>query len=73
LKRFLVLTIGDVEPEIHGPYDNEGIRNEAAKDFRREDPEKDNGIFPLDIEDDGTPHIDSYSNGFFEEEKEEEA
>jgi len=61
---YLVFVWSDVEPEIKGPFANEGARTRAARKLRRESGEE-HGIYPLDIVD-GIPEIGSYSGRFFD-------
>jgi hypothetical protein len=50
--RFFVLeTIGDIEPQIHGPFPSPELRDEHAVQLRRQDPGKNNGLFQLDLSD----------------------
>lgn len=51
VKRYLVIIEGDVEPSVYGPY-SIGKRLEAAKNHRANDPDKEDGLFKLDV------HID---------------
>jgi hypothetical protein len=59
VKLYLVTTYGDVEPELQGPFASTDERDIAAGKFRNEDD--DNGVYQLDIEEDGTPTIYPYS------------
>jgi hypothetical protein len=48
--RFYVLeTIGDIEPQLHGPFPSPEQRDEQAVQLRRQDPGKNNGLFRLDL------------------------
>jgi hypothetical protein len=50
LPRFYVLeTIGDIEPQLHGPFQSPELRDEQAVQRRRQDPGKHNGLFWLDL------------------------
>jgi hypothetical protein len=49
LRLFLVITVGDVEPELRGPFCNEAQRIAAARAHRATDPEKRDGLFRLDV------------------------
>lgn len=49
VRLFLVITVGDVEPELRGPFRNEAERIGAARAHRATDPEKRDGLFRLDV------------------------
>lgn len=76
MKRYFLLIIhGDVEPELAGPFVTEAARDQAAKEHRANDPDRDDGLFPLDIvseSDDFEVEVDAYSGGFFIDEEEED-
>lgn len=65
---YLLHIIGDIEPEILGPYVTAGLRDEAAKKLREKD---ESGIFMLDIVAKRghaiptIPKVFAYSAGFF--------
>lgn len=61
-EKYLVIVVGDIEPELHKFETNEQ-RNNAAIEHKREEGD-DDGIFKLDIVD-GVPVMMTYSNGFF--------
>ena len=63
---YVLHVIGDVEPVLVGPYYQASDRDTKAKALRNADPEKENGIFMLDIVGD-KPTVDSYSGGFLED------
>lgn len=60
----LWLVLGDLEPNILGPFAGEEDRDTQARESDKERREED-GIFRLDIDSEGTPTIEPYSNGFF--------
>ena len=55
---------GDIEPKLRGPYKNPDTRDRAAKRLRQEDREKENGIFALDLMNNGKIRVWAYSGGF---------
>lgn len=59
---FYVLEImGDLEPQLHGPYATEEEQNRKAVQLRREDPGKRNGLFRLDVSATAAPDVSPYS------------
>jgi len=59
---FYVLEIvGDLEPQLHGPYATEVERDQKAVELRREDPGKRNGLFRLDVSAKAAPDVGPYS------------
>ena len=62
----LYLIFGDLEPEIAGPFRNMNERDRKALEIDKERSDEDL-IFMLDIDSDGKPAIEPYSNGFFME------
>jgi hypothetical protein len=46
---YLIVVEDDVEPTVHGPYGTAMDRDAAAIRMRQDDPERRNGLFPLDI------------------------
>lgn len=69
--KYLVVVVEDVEPEIKGPYKTENEREQAAKNHRREDEDKSDGIYPLDISEKAKPAIGAYSGGFLDGDEED--
>lgn len=72
MKYFLITVWGDVEPQKSGPYADEAARDQAAKDLRNDDPNMENGIYMLTIDEqdsnwDSAVTVDSYSGIFFED------
>jgi len=65
---YLLKIIGDVEPELPGPFPNEAERDKKALKHRKNDPEMKDGLFSLDLEPAFLPiiNVKSYSNAFFE-------
>jgi hypothetical protein len=59
--RFYVLeTIGDIEPQLHGPFPSPELRDERAVELRRQDPGKNNGLFRLDLADSWELSVGAY-------------
>lgn len=63
MKYYLFITESDVDPEIQGPFKDNDERGEAARAHKRK--RGDDGIYMLDIDDDGTPSTCPYSSAFF--------
>lgn len=59
-RRFLLVVWDDVEPEILGPFPSEEARDEKARELRRE-AGPDHGIYPLSVNDEGTPLVGAYA------------
>jgi hypothetical protein len=57
---------GDIEPKLRGPYKSPDTRDRAAKRLREKDKEKENGIFALDLMNNGKIRVWAYSAGFLE-------
>jgi hypothetical protein len=64
-KFYLIYVWGDVEPEIHGPYETEDERDIAAGVMRHQNSD-DGGIYWLDITPDRTPATGSFSGAYME-------
>jgi hypothetical protein len=60
--KYLVIVVGDIEPELH-KFETDEQRDNAAIEHKREEGD-DDGIFKLDMVD-GVPVMTTYSNGFF--------
>lgn len=65
---YLIHVVFDVSPELHGPFPSTALRDQEARRIHEEDPARLDGIFQLDIREDGTPEVNSYSGAFFDEE-----
>lgn len=64
---YVVFVDGDVDPYLHGPFQNEEERDQAARKLRAEDRQDlKSGIFRLDCT--PAPKIYAYSGAFFEDE-----
>lgn len=48
MKRYLLVVVGDVEPELMGPYKSDALRLQAARTWRQEKGDED-GIFRIDV------------------------
>jgi hypothetical protein len=57
---------GDIEPKLRGPYKNADARDRGAKRLRATDQEKENGIFALDLMNNGKVRVWAYSAGFLD-------
>jgi hypothetical protein len=56
---YLLKVIGDVEPELSGPFNTNKNRLKAAIGHRQNDPDKCDGIFKLDVIN-GKPQVEAY-------------
>lgn len=65
MKRYLYITVGDVEPDILGPYKSEKERDKAAQAYKESEGDED-GVFALNINSKGIPSTFAYSAGFLE-------
>lgn len=76
MRRFYLMVVWeDVEPQVCGPFKSEKARDERAKEIRAGDPDKEHGIYMLDIDSAEEPEqveADAYSNGFFMEDADDE-
>lgn len=59
---WLVFVWEDVVPYLHGPYENDDERLEAALVVRKRDG-KDHGLYRLNIDKEGLPEMLSFSGG----------
>lgn len=68
LKEYFILIVrGDIDPEIHGPYQSEGHRDLAARKYRIENGD-DDGVYSLDVSAlTNKPSVSAYSGGFMDE------
>ena len=69
-KYYLLIVRGDVEPELKGPFVTESARDAAALQHRAGDPDREDGLFPLDVSggaEDMEIEVEAYSGEFFEE------
>ena len=57
---------GDIEPKLRGSYKSPDTRDRAARRLREKDGEKENGIFALDLMNNGKIRVWAYSAGFLE-------
>jgi hypothetical protein len=68
-KHYLLIVMGDVEPDLRGPFPSTEVRDQEAKDHRSQDPEMEDGLYPLDIDDHGNPEVGSYCSSDLEPEE----
>ena len=63
---YVLFVEGDVEPYLHGPYQTENERDQAAHKLRAADRDAlKSGIYRLDCT--PAPKVDAYSGAFFED------
>jgi hypothetical protein len=63
---YVLEIVGDIEPNLRGPYKNSDSRDRAAKRLRKKDAGKENGIFALDMMNNGKIRVWAYSAGFLD-------
>ena len=63
---YVLEIVGDIEPTLRGPYKNTDTRDRAARRLREKDGEKENGIFALDLMNNGKIRVWAYSAGFLD-------
>src|SRR6266851_7200289 len=64
---YVLEIVGDIEPMLRGPYKNADSRDRAAQRLRKKDAGKENGIFALDLMNNGKIRVWAYSAGFLDE------
>ncbi len=62
---YLIHVWGDVSPGLHGPYEDEDARDDAARRLHAED---EGCLIRLDLED-GVPVLYGFGDGDFEDEE----
>lgn len=62
---YLLIIVGDVEPELRGPFENELARDQAAKEYRGQDDEFPDGVFLMQTDSQIKPEIDTLAGDFF--------
>jgi hypothetical protein len=62
------MILGDVEPDLIGPFEDAEARDAEAK-IRRAEEGDEHGYYMLDIPDDAPPSMNAYPGGFFEEDQ----
>jgi len=67
MKYYLMVVVGDVEPEIKGPFFTTEERDAAAKAHRKQDPEMNDGVYTLDVDADSGVKVGAYAGGFFDD------
>lgn len=60
---YLLQMVGDVEPELHGPYTDDAGRLEVARQIREEDGDLADGLYRLNIAAGATVTVDCFSGG----------
>lgn len=65
MKHYILFVYNDIEPEIRGPYTSAEIRDQTAKQMRKNYGEQEHGIFALDAK--SKPQVSAYSAGFMED------
>lgn len=58
-EHYLLHIVGDVEPDLHGPYPTEAVRDETARRIRLGSGDRD-GLYRLDMTADGMPVVRPY-------------
>ena len=66
MRRFLVVIEGDVEPSILSEFKSDIARVEAAREYRKSHGDMD-GLFRLNIDDNGTPEMESFGSAEIDE------
>lgn len=69
-KFYLLETVCDVEPVLHGPFETRTCRDAAARQLREADPAGRNGLLPMDarlLAGEMVLTAGAYSGAFFEE------
>lgn len=72
-KLYVVYLWGCVKPHLHGPYDNEEQRIEAAKKLFTDESSNGPGedqVFRLDIDEHGNPSVSAFTGGEMEDDDE---
>lgn len=63
---YVLEVIGNIEPTLHGPFLKREDRDNEALRLRRNDPDRENGLYMLDNIN-GKPQVSAYSGGFMEQ------
>jgi hypothetical protein len=61
MKFYLLTLLGEVEPDLAGPFATDTDVLEAAKRHRAEDPGRGDGLYQLAIDDLGHPAIGAFA------------
>ena len=59
---YVLEIVGDLEPQLHGPYTIEEERDRQAVQLRQQDPGKRNGLFRLKVSATAAPDVSPYSS-----------
>jgi hypothetical protein len=68
-KHFVVHVVGCTDPELVGPYTTSRYRDNKARFIRNDKGNDEDGVFWLNVSNDGRVEIGAYSNGFIEGKK----
>jgi hypothetical protein len=61
MKYYVVGIYGDIEPIVSDPFETEEERDEYAREMYSSNETDGGGIFRLDIDENGIPSMDNYS------------
>ena len=65
MRYFVLFIYNDIEPHLHGPYDNEDERDVKARELKREHGNE-SGIFPMSVcHETEEVYVGWYEGGFF--------
>lgn len=62
---YLLQVVGDVEPQLHGPYSSTLMRDREALRIRMSEGDRD-GLYKVSVDERGRPSVDSYLSMEFE-------
>ena len=68
-EHYLLHIVGDVEPDLHGPYPTQTVRDETARRIRAGRGDRD-GLYRLDLDPGGCPLMSPYGSRELEQEGE---
>jgi len=60
-QHYLLIMVGDVEPELSGPYEDPDAVLQAARNHRLDDGEMEDGLFRVTVRSNGVPEIDAFA------------
>lgn len=69
-QRYLLIMVGDVEPELSGPYEDSDAVLQAARNHRLDDGEMEDGLFQVTVRSNGVLEIDAFAGMDLEPEEE---
>jgi hypothetical protein len=64
MRHYLLVVVGDIEPELRGPFLSAAVRDKAAKRHKARRADAD-GLFRLDVPARGRPEVGAYPGWFF--------